>query len=562
MEKINSDLIAVGRLLKQSRFSVPPHQRPYAWGDEQILDLYRDINDAKNRAADEEYFLGTVVFAAGEEARKSIIDGQQRLVTTSILIAGIRDHFANAGQDQRAADITQEFLSKREIRSQEETAYLHLSVDDRDFFLKRVILLPSHEDRTTAPVSQAQQRIARAIELAEQFLKSVANGTQNPDEVLLDLLEFIDSKALLISVEVSDEANAYIIFEVLNDRGLDLSVADLLKNYVFRLAGDRLAEAQAAWLAMTAAITTVSDEREVKSFVRQAWISSHGLTREKQLYAVIKKEITTKAKAIAFAKSLADQAVVYAALRNTSHDRWKSYEEPVSEALEVFSMVGVTQIRPLLLAIFSKFTTAEVNRAIPMLVAWTVRFLVFGSGGSGTLEAHYSDRAKSVSRGTITTARQLYNATKDVLPSDQEFMAAFTNATVSKGQLARFYLRVLELETKPKDDETIVNPDAGKVNLEHVMPQSYKSDKWGHVSEEEHSGLVRRLGNLALMDKRLNAKVANSDFATKKPHLASSSLELTKMIATESHWGPAEIERRQTKLAALALKAWPSAPKT
>src|SRR5262249_29385628 len=142
-------------------------------------------------------------------------------------------------------------------------------------------------------------------------------------------------------VAVGDEANAFVIFEGLNDRGLDLSVSDLLKNFIFRQAGDRLSETQDAWDRMSSTITDVAEEPDIKVFIRQAWISKHGLTREKQLYEAIKRQVTNKAKAIELVKSLANDALVYAALRNPSHDRWTDYGEGVIEALEVLVKVVI-----------------------------------------------------------------------------------------------------------------------------------------------------------------------------------------------------------------------------
>ena len=70
MEKIHADLIGIGKLLMQTRFSVPPHQRPYAWVEEQVNDLYSDINDVQKRKS-EEYFLGTIVLASADDGRVS-----------------------------------------------------------------------------------------------------------------------------------------------------------------------------------------------------------------------------------------------------------------------------------------------------------------------------------------------------------------------------------------------------------------------------------------------------------------------------------------------------------
>lgn len=559
MEKIHADLIGIGKLLKQSRFTVPPHQRPYAWVEEQVNDLYRDINDAQKRK-NEEYFLGTIVLATADDNRLSIIDGQQRLVTVSILLAAIRDYFANDGQTERAQDIEREYLSKRDIRTQESTAHLHLIPEDRDFFVKQAVRPPDHPDRNVQPATPAQERIAKAIELAAAFVKNLTATTQNPDDVLLDLLEFIENRALLISVAVGDEANAYVIFEVLNDRGLDLSVADLLKNYVFRQAADRLPEAEKAWEAMATTVTEVAGEPDVKVFIRQAWIAKNGLTREKQLYDAIKRQISSKTKVVEYAKSLAADAVIYAALGNPNHDRWKVFGNGVIESLEVLDLVGVTQIRPLLLAVFNHFTVDEVKKALPAMVAWTVRFLICGSGGSGTLETYYAERAKEVSTKKIKTANQLWDAMKSVLPTDAIFEDVFAQATVSRSNLAKYYLRTLEAQNGAKQDELIVNPDNEKVNLEHVLPQTY-SPAWKQVPQDQHPGLVKRLGNLALMNKRMNVKAANSDFDTKKKLFAASNIELTKEIATYPQWAGAEIDGRQRSFAKLAVKTWPNKPR-
>ena len=143
------------------------------------------------------------------------------------------------------------------------------------------------------------------------------------------------------------------------------------------------------------------------------------------------------------------------------------------------------------MAVFDRLDVAEVNKAIPMMVAWTVRFLICGSGGSGTLENHYSERAKDVSSGAVKTASQLYDAMKAVLPSDQTFEEQFAIATVSKNQIAKFYLRVLEKQNSAGEGELIVNPDPEKVNLEHVLPQTWTQAAWGHITQDQHRVLLK-----------------------------------------------------------------------
>lgn len=131
---------------------------------------------------------------------------------------------------------------------------------------------------------------------------------------------------------------------------------------------------------------------------------------------------------------------------------------------------------------------------------------------------------------------------------------------MSKSALAKFYLRALEAQKGAKHDELIVNPDADKVNLEHVLPQT-PSEAWNYIPADQKSDLVKRLGNLALMAKRMNSKAANADFDTKKKFFAESRISLTKELADLPHWSGAEIEARQRVLAKLAVKAWPNKPR-
>lgn len=560
LEKIDSSLLGIGKLLQTTKFSVPSHQRAYAWEDEQIEDIFRDIHDAQKKKGGE-YFLGTVVLSSEDDGRKLIIDGQQRLVTTIILIAAMRDYFHNDGQEDRARDIERDYLFKRSIRTQEVEAYIHLIPDDREFFLKRIIANPDDLDRKTDPTTVAQRKLVKAAELAAGFVKKLVGLTQKPDDALLDYIEYLNADAKIIAVDVDSEANAYIIFEVLNDRGLELSLTDLLKNYVFSHAADKLPDVQLAWSNMVNTLADIGDESSIKTFIRHAWVAKRGLTREKELYGAIKKEVTSKAKAADFAKELSKTAVTYAAFSNPSHAMWAKYDgEEVSQSIEVLDMLGVTQIRPLLLAVLATFTDSEVKKTLPMLVSWTVRFLISGSGGSGPLESNYSDSAKAVSSKTITTAKGLWQHMQKVVPGDVSFEKAFTNATVSKVALAKYYLRVLNQKKIAGEDELIINPDKEKVNLEHILPETISAPWQADFSDAQHKAYLKRIGNFTLLGKRLNSKVANGAFADKKKEYASSKIQMTLDLLPIASWTPAEIDTRQAEMAKLAVKAWPMKP--
>ena len=411
-------------------------------------------------------------------------------------------------------------------------------------------------------MTPSQERLKDACRLARSHVQKLVSLTRQPANKLIEWIDYIHKNAKVIIVEVADEANAYIIFEVLNDRGLDLSVSDLLKNYIFRQAHDRVAEAQTAWVEMSSVVEPVGGDEAVKTFIRHVWSSKYGVTRERELYNKIKAYITSKQSAIDFANELKHKSPTYNALVNPGHELWKPFGAVVVQSIEVFELTNAIQIRPLLIAVLSEFDNSEVKKAFPMLVSWTVRFLICGSGGSGTLEMQYAERAKDITDGKIKNSSRLWKAMQTVVPSDDTFREAFSHATVSKHYLARYYLRVLEAQHRGRSArEMIVNPSEEEVTLEHVIPQA-REPHWKHIPQEDHKDLVKRIGNLALIDKSLNEEAGNVPFVDKKKVFSKTEILLTKQIGDRADWGAREIEERQQMLAALAVCAWNPKPRT
>ena len=565
IEKLEARLDGIGHLLTDRYIVVPPYQRAYSWTAEQIEELLRDLSDAM-REKEAEYFLGTIVLTKHQAGQNAVIDGQQRLATISILICAIRNHFFAIGDAERANELHRDYLAKKELRGLSETAHLTLMAADNGFYESDILPKPNPtanvrpKAKKNLPASNA--RLEVALHLCTEHINTLAKTTHTPAVVLLDWIEYLNDKAKVIVVEVNDEAAAYTIFEVLNDRGLELSVSDLLKNFIFRVAGDKVNEAQAHWSHMVGVLEgSGAEEKALKTFIRHAWASRNGVTREKDLYDKIRQHVTGKQRAVAFAKELSEMAHAYAALDNPSDDLWKEYGPSVREAIEALQLLKATQIRPLILAIVTHFQAKEVRRALPMLVCWTVRFLVVGKLGSGPLESGYADRAQEVSHGKISTASQLFDASKGFLAGDSEFEQSFAVARSSAQYLARFYLRVLERQdSNTAGQELIVNPNFDAVNLEHIMPLA-REPHWTAISAETHEAYVNRLGNLGLLDRTLNDKSGNLPFVDKAKTLANSRISMTRELATLATWDIETIERRQKHMAKLAVKAWPLKPR-
>jgi hypothetical protein len=390
-------------------------------------------------------------------------------------------------------------------------------------------------------------------------LKAQQVAARSQEDYLHDLVDYLEISVKAIFVRVPSHANAFMIFETLNDRGLDLAIADLLKNYMFHRAGSRLEEVQASWISMYALFEAARSEASVVDYVRQLWSSRNGLTRERQLYDKIKEQVRGGQQVVTFASQLQQSARLYQAIINTDHPLWVEYGATAQGHMRTLNTLGITRIRPLIIAVLDDFSLAQARKSLRLFVSWAVRFMISGGLGTGTLEEYYCERAKEIRTGTLKSAAKLRDAMGSLVPNDEKFRNAFATASLSKAPLARYVLRTLERQAAGEDQpELVVNENEEEVNLEHVLPES-PSSAWG-VARDIGEAFVNHIGNLCLMKQRPNVDAANKGPIEKAVYYERSKLNLTqqvgKTIKTLKRWGAAEIEARQKTLADLAVKAW------
>lgn len=547
---------ALANILSTRELSMDINQRSYAWEKENVKELFQDLQEAI-AGNEPEYFLGSIVLTRSEG---HVVDGQQRLATTAILLAAMRDFLLENSDTERAGVIEHEYLFRRDFRTQEIVSRLTLNRRDNDFFKKYILSRRGAPDRSVKPQlnRDSHNRIVQAAEEAKERVRLITEpyAPNLRAEKLSDWIDYLRHKARVIQITVPDDADAYTIFETLNDRGVDLSISDLLKVNIFNISDDRFTEAETLWESMIGVLETIGGEDLAKTYIRHLWVAMKGPTRERELLAEIKKGLTSKQDAIDLATALEENAKFYTAILNPNHPYWKN-DKTIQGLVTDINALGATQVRPLLLAIMKKFPPTEVESALRSIVSWSVRFLIYGGAGGGTLERYYSERAASIWAGTIKTAGGLLSDMQNVLPTDVEFSNAFVTARVSRQHLARYYLRAMELKAEGSDPCLVPNPDTDIVSLEHVLPENPDSS-WG-VAIDVAEAFYKRMGNLALLSTPINNsdEVGNKPFFEKKPSLAAAPFKLTQEIATYSKWGPEEIGKRQERLAKLAVETWP-----
>ena len=211
----------------ERKYVIPRYQREYSWGVDNLTTFWSDIHD------EEDFFFGSVVLKKPESrsSRIEIIDGQQRMLTMTILYAAIRDVLHELGEVVDAASIHSQYIIQRRGRR------------DNDFIIRPTRNLRNYFERSvqsldpdfSRPTTKEEKRVKRNYEWFKSNIYNLLQGetTENNLAIIDDLIETIGDMQL-IQITVTDSYDAYRIFETVNATGVDLSVADLIKNMVFR----------------------------------------------------------------------------------------------------------------------------------------------------------------------------------------------------------------------------------------------------------------------------------------------------------------------------------------
>lgn len=268
--------LGLASVLKQNQLVVPPNQREYSWTTKEVRTLLQDFARAISESAGGSYFLGTIVTIPRGTALE-VVDGQQRLATTAIMLAAVRNYL-RAREPMIAKSINSEFLTVIDRVTRARIPRLRLNLDDNDYFRARLT--------NTLPVpigaKPSHTLLDGAFSETQEQVKKIVAGFDPKDhgDILNRWINFMESRAVAVLLRVPNDADAYRMFETLNDRGLRSSQSDLVKNYLFGRSGDRLPEVQQKWALMRGALETIEVDDITITFLRHALTVVNGFVRE------------------------------------------------------------------------------------------------------------------------------------------------------------------------------------------------------------------------------------------------------------------------------------------
>lgn len=539
-------------------YAVPMFQRDYSWEEDHWEDLWQDILETCKDQKESAHYMGYLVIQTNDNKHFDIIDGQQRMTTLSLLVLAVLKNLEvlqSKGVDKdnnrrRAEQLRNTYIGYLDPVTLISRSKLQLNKHNDSFYQNYLTPLQNIPQRG---LNYSEKLLKKALEwLIERVSKDISNddGTQ--------LARFIDSaadKLFFTVITVTDELNAFKVFETLNARGVRLSATDLLKNYLFSMvysANSHETEMKKIEERWEKIVGTLGSE-SFPDFLRVYWNSQNKLVRKTDLFKTIKSSVRNKEMAFSLIRELDENADIYAALRDSDDELWTAEQKKYIGELRMF---GIKQPYSLLMIARKKLPADEFTRVLRACSIISFRYNVICNFHTGKQEEVYSDIAYGIFRGELLSAQAVIDKLKAVYPEDSVFSASFEEKELStvgarNKKVARYILFALEKHLSNSDYDF----DSDKYGIEHILPES-PGLEWPDYDESKDYRFIYRIGNYTLLTASENRDIGNKGYADKKAVYEKSGFTLTKKITDESSWDTERIGNRQKAMAKWATSVW------
>lgn len=549
MALITAEEYNINQLLGKTVFQVPIYQRTYAWEKDQWDDLYEDLVGLNEN---DTHFIGAFVLVKDSEKQSKdvefyrIVDGQQRLATLFIWLSAIRDVAKEEGDKFIPSHIEKNLLFIDELTEQGIKTHSKLQLGDLD------------EDAFNKVLKMREKTYNHSIFDCYNYFK---------ERTTSEHYWMIIEKISVVCIYANDYFNAFRLFETMNDRGLELSAADLIKNYILMNVSNKkeiFEEVSAEWNEM---YEKVRDFEPVK-FIRRYFLSTYkGVISENKLYEALKNKIDNKKpeEILTFVKNLNKTASTNEKIFTRNFD---SYE--IDNRLELLEMVEVLPAYTLLLKIMPFYENNLIEEKEVLEIMHYIENLHLRYGicelHTGKLDAIYNEICMNIDKidpnNISDYVKEIFTREITKNAPDETFRSSFTKKKFKSSQKRTKYIL---WKLSDPTDETRMNIQ--KIHTEHIMPQRLSNHWLTYIKENEslnENQIVARkkdnidlIGNLTIIKGEWNQKMSNRSFYVKKRSYLDSEFNINKELANNyNKWSFNAIKRRSEELAENALKIW------
>ncbi|CAM8660720.1 COG1479 Uncharacterized conserved protein [Comamonadaceae bacterium] len=551
-------------LRKSPQFVIPIYQRNYSWTADQCRQLWSDLIRAGRDDKVQAHFIGSIVYverglsSVTSQEALLVIDGQQRLTTSTLLIAALAKHFETQGLGELLEAFSNKKLRNYYLLNPDEDGERHfkliLSETDKDTLL--AIL------QNTPLPAEASSRITENYALFQELIAA----NQGELEAICQGL------AKLVIVDVSlDRAqdNPQLIFESMNSTGLELSQADLIRNFILMGLEPKLQTElyKTYWRPMERAFGQAAYVVHFDAFMRHYLTAKTGdIPNVREVYVAFKtfarglkgdtRDLVADIHAYAsYYCAMALGTEADASLKQSFHD---------------LRELKVDVAYPFLLDVYhdykqGRLTSEEVLSIVRLVESYVFRRAICAIP-TNSLNKTFAGMSRTLKKDRYLESVQaafLLLPSYRRFPSDDEFQREIKVRDLYNFRSRSYWLR--RLENHGRKERVMVED----YTIEHILPQNEALSKewqadlgadWQRVQQD----WLHTLGNLTLTG--YNSEYSDHSFAYKRDQVtdkngntvgfASSPLKLNLGLGKVSQWNENSIKDRADRLAADAVKVW------
>lgn len=555
-------------------FKIPDYQRRYSWKEEQIEEFYDDLNSLGNN---EEHFLGSIVTIARKHNtgfnKIELVDGQQRITTIMVILKVLEIYFKkqNTESSNNISEVIIDDYIHATDRKKKRTKKLVLGKLDRDDYNLIV---------SDKKVMKEKIDNINLFNCYDYFISEFKNKSFDELEILYDKLL---TRLIIVKIDAVDEKSAFRLFETLNDRGLDLSATDLMKNYLLRkISEDNKNDINDIKKLWEEIIINLKDYDKIRFFRHYIMSSKKPVVRGKitnrKLYDKFKNVLNKKIpnlksdfKIKDYIEDIREKSYLYDLIckGNISELSYidSQYVSRINQKLKNLISINILPVRILLLSALDAIDTREFKvREFDELLKLTEIFLtrrIIGNLNANELDGIFNKIAIEAFEkdNALEFIKNLY-IKNDVKSSI--FIEQFKNKDFKNNDFTKYILDVLEYEIyTPTSGEGKESKQRTEVHIEHIAPRRSFSakkyttwEKYLDMNEEEFELYKSKLGNLTLFEKRLNQEASINPFLQKKNKYINSDFYMTRELKDFSDWKKEDICKRTNDLAKHSVEVW------
>lgn len=587
---ISADAVHFSSLLHKGRYRVPWHQRYYDWEKNDVTSLLRDIEEAVTEQR-QCYFVGAVILVEVEPGLWEINDGQQRIVTVSLICAALCQRFAEEiGDSQREGlalrmmfDLPGNFVVRFDV-AEDYTPRVQTAETDAVRYKQ---MLRGNTIGTNGKLTAAWLAI-------DEFLGDENEG--NRWEKYFDyLLKHLEVACLYVPREIDPNS----VFETINCRGKRLDELDLIRNYLYsqfneQIDVERRNTVHSGLERIKQVFPISKTKNRAEEYVRCRMQCEFGYLAKDNFYRDVRRKVQCQVAKLkgkrrpgGFVFDLvngitrkADLELYRRITMPTSNPDFLCQFEKVSRTTNsprnitafLGELKGYSVTHTLVFAMMSKYldetdgrrrrrVAGVVNRNLGRLSSFVLRTAFVAKFEPSRVERSFAEFAANIYCSKHMADEEFVQFLRDIDRSecnvldDENFRTIMKSKQLRGSQKIKSFLLGINRVNRP--DATILNDR--NCGVEHILPKGeIHWPGWVDFGDVNPEDWVHRIGNLTLLangDNRPGGKF-NSCFYKKKPVFAESSVASTRELAKCESWSPREIERRQREMAEMAVRVW------